>query len=58
MLQGNRCGCTDEGGRKSVCEVLKKDRECIHCEKFFDCPGKPEKVKLCVNFVERKDEDG
>ena len=41
-----------------MCEVLKKDRECIHCEKFFDCPGKPEKVKLCVNFVERKDEDG
>lgn len=37
---------------------LKKDRECIHCEKFFDCAGKPEKVKLCVNFVERKDEDG
>ena len=33
---------------------LKKDKECIHCEKFFDCPGKPENVKLCVNFKEGK----
>ena len=37
---------------------LKKDRECIHCERFFDCKGKPEGVKLCVNFEERKDKDG
>ncbi len=41
-----------------MCEVLKKDKECIHCENFFDCNGKPEKVKLCLNFKERKDEDG
>jgi len=35
-------------------KYLKKDRECIHCEKFFDCDGKPKEVKLCVNFIERK----
>ena len=37
---------------------LKKDKECIHCEHFFDCAGKPKEVKLCLNFKERKDEDG
>ena len=37
---------------------LKKDRECIHCEKFFDCPGKPVTVKMCLNFKEGKKEDG
>ena len=41
-----------------MCEVLKKDRECIYCEKFFDCPGKPKDVKQCINFKERKDENG
>lgn len=35
-------------------DVLKKDRECIHCEKFFECEGKPKEVKQCINFVERK----
>ena len=39
-------------------KTLKKDRECIHCEKFFDCPGKPEGTRECLNFVERKTEDG
>ena len=34
---------------------LVKDRECIHCEKFFDCDGKP-RGTLCVNLVERKDD--
>ena len=33
---------------------LKKDRVCIHCEKFFECKGKPEHVKDCINFKERK----
>ena len=37
---------------------LKKDKECIHCEHFFDCAGKPKEVKLCLNFKERKDENG
>lgn len=36
---------------------LVKDRECIHCEKFFECDGKP-RGKLCVNFKERKDGNG
>ena len=39
-------------------ERIVKDKECIHCEKFFDCEGKPAKVKACLNFTERKDEDG
>lgn len=39
-------------------EKLKKDKECIHCEHFFDCPGKPENVKLCINFKEGKKQDG
>ena len=34
---------------------LKKDKECIHCEHFFDCAGKPKEVKLCLNFKERKE---
>lgn len=37
---------------------LTKTRECIHCEKFFDCNGKPKEVARCVNFVERKKQDG
>lgn len=37
---------------------LKKDRECLHCEKFFDCDGKPKEVRRCLNFVERKSKDG
>ena len=32
----------------------KKDRECIRCEKFFECEGKPQDVKRCINFTERK----
>ena len=31
---------------------LIKDRECIHCERLFDCKGKPEGVK-CVAFTQR-----
>ena len=34
---------------------LKKDRECLKCERFFDCRGKPEYVKNCINFKDRKD---
>lgn len=37
---------------------LVKDRECLHCEKFFDCNGKPRDIKQCVNFTERKKKDG
>lgn len=32
---------------------LHKDRECISCEKFFDCSGKP-KGTNCMFFKERK----
>lgn len=38
-------------------EKLKKDRECIHCVKFFDCPGKPPEVKNCIQYIERKDDN-
>ena len=41
-----------------MADELKKDRECIHCEKFFECEGKPEGVERCINFTERKKEDG
>ena len=33
---------------------LVKDRECIKCERLFDCKGKPENTK-CVSFMERKE---
>ena len=36
----------------------KKDRECLHCEKFFECQGKPKEVNQCLNFKERKEQDG
>lgn len=35
-------------------KTTKKDRECLHCAKFFGCKGKPLEVKNCVNFVQRK----
>ena len=37
---------------------LIKSKECIRCGKFFDCNGKPKTVERCVNFVERKKENG
>lgn len=37
-------------------EKLIKDRECLHCEKFFDCNGKPKDIKECLQFKERKKE--
>ena len=30
-----------------------KTKECIHCEKFFECAGK-EKDKPCLHYKERK----
>lgn len=35
-------------------EGLIKDRECISCEKMFDCKGKPRGV-ACNCIVPRKD---
>lgn len=32
---------------------LIKDKECIHCEKMFDCEGK-ERGKLCIQMKERR----
>ena len=37
---------------------LIKNKECISCDKFFDCKGKPRKVERCVNYVERKKDGG
>jgi hypothetical protein len=37
-------------------EKLLKDKECLHCEKFFDCQGKPKGTKECLQFEERKKE--
>ena len=39
-------------------EKPRKDRECIHCSKFFECDGKPKEVKSCINFSERKEDVG
>lgn len=33
---------------------LVKDKECLQCEKFFDCKGKPKEVTECLQFEERK----
>ena len=38
--------------------VLIKDKECIHCNKFFDCMGKPKGTRDCVNYEERKKDNG
>ena len=36
-----------------------KDKECINCQKFFDCKGKMRGVTNCINFEEYKaDEEG
>ena len=35
--------------------VVMKTKECIHCEKFFECEGK-EKDNPCLHFKERKEE--
>lgn len=34
---------------------LTKTIECLHCEKFFDCKGKPANVLRCNEFEERGD---
>lgn len=33
---------------------LIKDRECIKCERFWDCKGKPRGVS-CVTFTPKKE---
>ena len=35
-------------------EQIIKDKDCISCDKFFDCDGKPRRVERCVNKVERR----
>ena len=47
----------EERSRLAMAKMVK-DKECINCEKFFDCKGKPEGVKNCLNFTERKKDDG
>lgn len=39
-------------------QKLKKDRNCLHCERFFECSGKPDTVKNCLNFKEREKKEG
>lgn len=31
---------------------LRKDRECIHCIRFFECEGKPKEVYACLQYKE------
>lgn len=33
---------------------LKKDKECIYCEHFFNCMGKPKDVERCIQFKDRR----
>lgn len=33
---------------------MKKTRECIHCERFWECKGK-EKDEPCLHYKERKE---
>lgn len=34
-----------------------RTKECIHCERIFECPGKVND-KPCLHFKERKKEQG
>lgn len=36
----------------------RKDKNCIHCARLFSCTGKPPGVNLCINFIERTDNNG
>lgn len=38
---------------ENVVEV-KKDKECVYCEKLFDCIGKPVGVERCIQFKDRR----
>jgi hypothetical protein len=38
-------------------EKLKKDRECLKCQKFFECAGKPPEVKRCLQIVPRENQN-
>lgn len=31
-------------------------KECMHCDKMFECKGKPKEVDKCVNFKPRNKE--
>lgn len=31
-----------------------KDKECMHCEHFWECEGKPDKNTLCNRYKPRK----
>lgn len=42
---------------KTETNELTHDKECLHCEKFFDCEGKPKDVDRCIEFKERKNND-
>lgn len=33
---------------------LVKDRECIKCDRLFECKGKPEGIQ-CIAFTPRKE---
>lgn len=37
---------------------MKKDKECLHCMRLFNCTGKPRDVERCLYFKERKKKNG
>ena len=51
-------GMTAEEREIARVEIEKKDKACVRCEHIFTCKGKPEGVVLCINFKERKKQDG
>ena len=51
-------GMSDEEREIARVEIAKKDKSCVRCEHIFNCKGKPEGVFLCLNFKERKLNNG
>lgn len=41
-----------------MAEGRKKTRECMSCQHLIKCKGMPLNVDRCVNYEERKKEDG
>lgn len=59
-MEGSSDATLHKGGIMMETEEkpLKKDKECMHCESFFSCKGKPRDVEQCLLFKERKKKNG
>ena len=36
-------------------EGLTKDLECLHCNDFYECKGKPKDTGICIRYNQRED---